>query len=67
MRSGRKLSGAKGLHILTNVSQQISRVYDAIGKKRPNYNVNGGQLSLMIKNDTRETLRVLRDEAYKKA
>jgi len=67
MRTGRKLKGAKGLHILTNITAQVSKVCDAIGVPRPNYTVNGGQLSLSIKNETRELLRTIRDGAYERA
>ncbi len=63
-RTGRKLKGAKGFHILTNITAQISRVCDSIGVSRPNYNVNGGQLSLTIKDETRELLGVIREAAY---
>ncbi|MBI2656505.1 hypothetical protein HYX03_02095 [Candidatus Woesearchaeota archaeon] len=59
-----KHKGARGRHILEEISFQLILLFNELGLSRPQYELMYGQSQLMVYGKTRELLREIRDKVY---
>lgn len=58
------VNGPRGAAIAKRIGFEINRIFDDLGLPRPSFDVNFGQRSIEIDEETAEILRLSRNEAY---
>jgi hypothetical protein len=58
-------AGPRGLNIIRKMTYQLALAFSQVGYKRLEYDINHGQCTLKISDNTRKRLRTLRASAYK--
>ena len=59
-----KSNGVRGCAIAKKIGHEINRLFDDLGLSRPRFNINYGQRSIEIDDDTADVLRQVRDAIY---